>query len=68
MAGLVDCLRSPHCLEELVYLDEPKQLPCSHIFCTPCLESLAIAADTGVKVTCSICWYVQLLPLKDIEI
>ena len=68
MAGLVDCLRCPHCLEELDYLDEPKQLPCSHIFCTPCLESLAIAADTGVKVTCSICWYVQLLPLKDIEI
>ena len=67
MAGVVDCLRCPHCLEALDYLEEPKRLPCSHTFCTPCLESLAIATDKGVSVTCSICGYVQLLPLIDIE-
>ena len=25
------------CLQKLTYMIEPKQLPCSHIFCLPCL-------------------------------
>jgi hypothetical protein len=26
------------CLQKLTYMIEPKQLPCSHVFCLPCLE------------------------------
>ena len=26
------------CLQKLTYMIEPKQLPCSHIFCLPCLQ------------------------------
>ena len=48
-------LRCPHCLEELDYLDDPRELPCSHMFCMPCMESLAVLRQTGVQVTCSIC-------------
>ena len=58
MAGLTDCLRCPRCLEELDYLEEPKQLPCSHIFCTPCLESHCVVIETGILILCSICGYV----------
>ena len=26
------------CLQKLAYMTEPKQLPCSHVFCLPCLQ------------------------------
>ena len=26
------------CLQKLAYMTEPKELPCSHVFCLPCLQ------------------------------
>ena len=26
------------CLQKLAYMTEPKELPCSHVFCLPCLH------------------------------
>ena len=41
MAGFGDVLRCPDCLEELRYLKEPKELPCGHVYCLPCLQTYA---------------------------
>ena len=55
MMSSTDKIRCPHCLEELDYLEDPKQLPCTHVFCMPCLENITAIKENGVEVTCSIC-------------
>ena len=58
MASVIqENLLCPYCLEELDYLNDPQLLPCSHMFCMPCLESVVVARQTGVQVKCSICRY-----------
>ena len=40
------------CLQKLTYMIEPKQLPCSHIFCLPCLQD-------DPKKDCPVCGWVR---------
>ena len=58
----IEKLRCPHCLEEVLYLESPKLLPCGHVICISCLEFTAAwqktEEDDSVKITCSVCWYV----------
>ena len=59
---LIEKLRCPHCLEEVLYLESPKLLPCGHVICISCLEFTAAwqktEEDDSVKITCSVCRYV----------
>ena len=58
----IEKLRCPHCLEEVLYLESPKLLPCGHVICISCLEFTAAwqktEEDDSVKITCSVCRYV----------
>ena len=40
------------CLQKPSYMTTPKRLPCSHVFCLPCLE-----ADLTVDKECPVCRY-----------
>ena len=40
------------CLQKLTYMIEPNQLPCSHIFCLPCLQE-------DPKKDCPVCGWVR---------
>ena len=57
MAALAaDRLRCPYCLEEVAYLDNPKQLRCHHICCLPCLKGHVKFTESGKQlVECPIC-------------
>ena len=43
-----------YCLERLPYMVDPRELPCSHIFCLPCLQ--ADVTEVG-ELKCNICRY-----------
>ena len=49
---LTDDYSCGYCLQRLPYMVDPKELPCSHVFCLSCLE-----ADLGEKndISCKIC-------------
>ena len=40
-----------YCLQHFFYLDDIRELPCSHVFCLPCLE----ASYTSDTLQCGIC-------------
>ena len=61
MTSVEDKLRCPFCLEEITYLENPKQLDCGHIYCQPCLEGHVTTTDTGaVLISCVICRYTYI--------
>ena len=49
---MVEDLNCGFCLQKLMYMIEPKQLPCTHVFCLPCLQE-------DPKKDCPICGYVK---------
>ena len=56
MADIEDRLRCPFCLEELAYLDNPKQLRCTHVCCLSCLEGHVKVGETGKHlIECPVC-------------
>jgi len=46
--------RCGYCLERLIDVDQPRQLPCSHRFCLPCMQG----SNSGETITCIICQFV----------
>ena len=65
----MDAIRCPQCLEELEYLQEPRVLPCSHIFCLPCLETLRTvevedSQPCGEEIHCTICRFVHFISIS----
>ena len=51
------CCKCPNVIQE------PKLLPCYHIFCkSPCLERLVVQGPEGQSLTCPICEYQVTLP------
>ena len=47
----------------LAQYNEPKLLPCFHIFCqSPCLEKLVVEYQNRKTITCQTCQYVTTLP------
>lgn len=62
---LANRLRCPHCLEVKAYLQQPKLLPCGHMFCSPCLESLSVVSENQTKFVCSYCrWVSDIIKLN----
>ena len=47
-----------YCLEDVSHLTEPKILPCTHVFCKPCLTR-DLQSNDGVK--CPVCGLVYFL-------
>ena len=55
MASMGDKLRCTRCLEELEYLVDPRKLTCNHVYCTICLEAVAVPAEGELRIECSLC-------------
>ncbi len=55
-SGMLKKLKSevtcPLCLE---IFNEPKRLPCEHVYCRKCLRDLVLRSDTGREITCPEC-------------
>ena len=52
MDGPQEDLNCGFCLQKLPYMTEPTQLPCSHVFCLPCIQE-------DPKKDCPICGLVS---------
>ena len=37
-SGITEDYSCGYCLQRFVYMTDPRELPCSHVFCLPCLE------------------------------
>lgn len=48
--GVTEDYSCGYCLQRFVYMTDPRELPCSHVFCLPCLQ-----ADVSDTLQCGIC-------------
>ena len=66
MAVIADRLRCPYCLEEIAYLENPKQLTCSHVCCLSCLEGhVQVLENSKQLVECPVCRWVKISRLTN---
>ena len=55
------------CFEPFSMFNDPKRLPCSHVFCCDCLKDWATICFNGIGINCPLCRKAVPIPSEGVE-